>query len=127
MQYVCLAYYDLEKFKAMPPSEMQAIVKQCRQHDEALHATGKVSLVASLSMPDQWKTIRPRDGKPMVSDGPFSEAKELVGSFFLIDADSMDEAVRVASLHPAAQLGEQMGWGIDVRECTSCRAKEMAG
>ncbi|MDQ8020684.1 MAG: YciI family protein [Moraxellaceae bacterium] len=117
MKYLCLAYYDLDKFKALTPTDMQALGAQCKTHDEALRASGKASAHASLSMPDQWKTIRPRGGKPMVSDGPFSEAKELVGSFFLIDADSIDEAVRIASLHPAAQVGEALGWGLDVRPC----------
>jgi hypothetical protein len=59
--------------------------------------------------------IRPRNGKPMVTDGPFMETKEHVGGFFIIDAENLDEAVRIASLHPAAHLGEHAGWGIEVR------------
>ena len=43
------------------------------------------------------------------------ETKEQIGSFFLIEAADMQEAVRIASLHPAALLGEELGWGIEIR------------
>ena len=65
----------------------------------------------------QWQlafALRPRNGKPAVTDGPYAEARELVGGFFIIEAADKDEAVRVASLHPAAALGESVGWGIEV-------------
>jgi hypothetical protein len=117
MKYLCLAYYDVEKFQALPQAELDAIVKECRSHDEALHKTGKVTVVASLTMPQEWKSIRPRNGKPVVTDGPFTEAKEMVGAFFIVEAKDMDEAIEVASKHPAAHLGESVGWGIDVRAC----------
>ena len=51
----------------------------------------------------------------MVSDGPFVETKERVGGLFLIEARDLNDAIRVASLHPAAHLGEQLGWGIEIR------------
>jgi len=117
MKYLCLAYYDLEKFQALPQAEMDAIVKECRSHDEALRQTGKVTVTASLSMPQEWKSIRPENGRPVVTDGPYAEAKELVGAFFIVEAKDMSEAVEVASMHPAAHLGESVGWGIDVRAC----------
>lgn len=50
-----------------------------------------------------------------MTDGPFLETKEQLGSFFVIEADSMEEAVEVASLHPAAIFGEEYGFGIEVR------------
>ena len=65
----------------------------------------------------QWQlafALRPRNGKPAVTDGPYAEARELVGGFFIIEAADRDEAVRVASLHPAATLGESVRRGIEV-------------
>ena len=59
--------------------------------------------------------MRPRKGKVSITDGPFTETKEQVGAFFIIEARDLDEAVRVASNHPAAHLGEQVGWGLEVR------------
>lgn len=117
VKYLCLGHYDEEKFNALPNEELQALVKKCRAHDAALLATGKVLLVGSLSMPQYWKSIRPGGTKPTVTDGPFAEAKELVGAFFIVDARNMDEAVEIAAKHPAANLGAHVGWGIDVRAC----------
>jgi len=59
--------------------------------------------------------VRPRNGKPSITDGPFIETKEQVGGFFIIEARDLNEAIRVAWKHPAANLGEQVGWGIEVR------------
>ena len=117
MKYLCLGYYDVEKFKAVSPAELDAIVKQCASHDDELRQTDKVIVNASLSMPEEWKSIRPRKGKPIVTDGPFTEAKEVVGAFFIVEANDMAEAVEIASKHPAARLGEAVGWGVEVRAC----------
>ncbi len=69
---------------------------------------------ASLEGPQTTFALRPRSGKPQLTDGPYAEAKEMVGGFFIIEAADREEAVRVASLHPAATLGESVGWGIEV-------------
>lgn len=111
MKYLCLAYYDPQKMGAMPPAERQAMVSQCPPLDAQLKATGHLVLSASLGGPAL--CLRPRGGKPQVTDGPYTEAKEMVGGFFIIEAADRDEAIRIASLHPAATLGEQAGWGIE--------------
>ena len=63
---------------------------------------------------DSWTTLRPRNGKTHVSDGPYTESKEVVGGLFIIEADSADEALRIASMHPAATLGEETGWAVEL-------------
>jgi hypothetical protein len=115
MKYLCLAYYDTEKFNAMPKAEFDAIVSQCPAFDAGLRNSGHLIVQASLGASNQTTTVRPRNGKPTVTDGPFTETKELVGGFFIIEALDLNEAIRVASKHPAAHLGEQVGWGIEVR------------
>ena len=117
MKYLCLGYYDQEKFNALPNEELEVIVKKCRAHDTALLATGKVTAIGSLSMPQYWKSIRPGGDTPRITDGPFVEAKEMVGAFFIVDAKNLNEAVAIASKHPAANLGANIGWGIEVRAC----------
>ena len=114
VKYLGLAYYNPEKFAAMAPDDVQALVSQCPPMDEKMRATGKVLVSASLSEPKDWMTLRPRGGKPQISDGPYTEAKEMVGGLFIIEAGSRDEAVRLASMHPAASLGESGGWGIEL-------------
>lgn len=114
MQYLGLAYYNPEKFAALSPADMQALASQCPALDERMRATGKVRVVGSLAEPGRWVTLRPRGGKPQVTDGPFAEAKEMVGGLFIIEAADRDEAVRLAAMHPAAQLGEAVGWAVEL-------------
>lgn len=71
--------------------------------------------MGSLQPPARSITVRPRAGRTTVTDGPFSETKELVGAFFIVDAADREEATRIASLHPAAHLGEEIGWGVEIR------------
>lgn len=115
MKYLCLAYYDAQKFEALTAEERSAIEGQCPQHDAALRATGKVLMQGSLGMPETGASIRPRGGKPSTTDGPFIETHEQIGGMFILEASSLAEAVKVAVKHPAAVLGEQVGWGIEVR------------
>jgi hypothetical protein len=114
MKFLCLAYYNPKAFEAMAPADVQALVSQCPAKDAELKATGKLLVSASLDGPVPTFALRPRNGKPHLTDGPYAEAKEMVGGFFIIEAEDKDEAVRVASLHPAATLGEAVGWGIEV-------------
>jgi hypothetical protein len=113
-KYLCLAYYDPTAFAAMPPAEVQALVSQCPAKDEELRATGRLVVSASLGGPEAAIVVRPRGDRPSVTDGPYTEAKEMVGGFFIIEAADREEAIRVASLHPAATLGEQVGWGLEL-------------
>ena len=115
MKFLCLGYYDEKKFDALPKDEVDALVRNCRAHDEALHRSGRLIAVASLGPTRATKSVRPKQGKALVTDGPFAETKEQIGAFFIIEAHDLDEATEVASLHPAARLGENVGWAIEVR------------
>jgi len=114
MKYLCLAYYEPEKMGAMAPAELKAMVSQCPPRDAQLKASGHLRVSASLGGPESVISVRPTGDQPRVTDGPFTESKELVGGFFIIEAADRDEAVRIASLHPAATLGQQAGWGIEL-------------
>jgi hypothetical protein len=114
MKYLGLAYFTAEKFAALAPDQVKAMVSQCPALDGKMRATGKVLVSASLGDRDGWRTLRPRNGKTIVSDGPYTEAKEVVGGLFIIEADSLDEALGIASMHPAARLGEEGGWTVEL-------------
>ncbi len=114
MKYLGLAYFTPEKFAAMTPGEVEALVSQCPALDEKMRATGKMLVSASLGDADGWRTLRPRNGRTHFTDGPYAESKEMVGGLFIIEADSLDEALRIASMHPAAQLGEEGGWAVEL-------------
>jgi hypothetical protein len=126
MKFLALAYYHEKTFEKTTPEEMKAIIAQCEPLDKALNATGKMELVASLAATKDTVSVRPRNGKPSVTDGPYVETKEQLGSFFLLEAKDMQEAIQLASMHPAANLGENMGWGIEIRPVEFCRAQTIA-
>lgn len=114
MKYLGLAYFTPEKFGAMAPHDVKALVSQCPPLDEKMRATGKVLVSASLGDLDTWKTLRPSRGRTHISDGPYTETKEVVGGLFIIEADSPEEALRIAAMHPAATLGEEGGWAVEL-------------
>jgi len=114
MKYLGLAYFTPERFAAMTPDEVKALVSQCPELDEKMRATGKVLVSASLGDLENWRTLRPRGGKTRISDGPYTESKEVVGGLFIIEADNQEEALRIASMHPAATLGEAGGWAVEL-------------
>jgi hypothetical protein len=114
MRYLCLGYYDPEAFDALSEEDRAAVGAECAPCDRELHATGRVVSVASLKHGTH-VVLRPSDSGTSVTDGPYAEAKELVGSFFIVEADDLDEAVRIASLHPAARVRADLGFAVEVR------------
>ncbi|MGZ8197317.1 MAG: YciI family protein [Burkholderiales bacterium] len=115
MKYLCLAYYDPGKFEALSKGEVEALLSQCPAHDQELRKSGHLIVQASLGAVSASTTLRPKNGKPSVTDGPYTETKEQVGGFFIIEARELNDAIRVASMHPAALLGEHVGWAVEVR------------
>lgn len=115
MKFLCLGYLNEAEFDAVPESEKAEILKTCFAQCIPFRATGKVVEEEGLHASSRARTIRPKNGKPTVTDGPFIDTKEQIGAFFVIEADNFDEAIAVASLHPAALMGEEYGFGIEVR------------
>lgn len=124
MRFLLLAYGNQEACEALSEEEMRALGERCMAFDEELQATGKVVSADSL----EWEaaSLRLRGGKLAVTDGPFLDTKDLVGGVLVIEAEDLDEAIRVASLHPAARIGEELGWGIELRPFGGCKPKELA-
>jgi hypothetical protein len=81
-------------------------------YDTELAGNRRVQFYAGLT--EGGKIIRHRAGERVVTDGPFIESKE-IGGVFVVEADDLDDAVRLASLHPAARMGEELGWYVAVR------------
>jgi hypothetical protein len=115
MKFLCLGYLDEAKFSAVPEGKRSAILNECFAQCVPFRATGKVAIEEGLHGTSSAKTIRPKNGSPTVSDGPFIDTKEQLGAFFVIEADTIEEAIAVASLHPGALMGEEYGFGIEVR------------
>jgi hypothetical protein len=127
MKYLCLAYYDEKKFETLTEADMAAIRRECGPLDEDLQRSGHLLEVGSLAATKDSVSLRPRNGKAIVIDGPFAESKEQVGSYFLIEARDRNEAIQMASKHPAARLNEHLGWGVEIRPIEVCRVEVTAG
>lgn len=113
MKYLCLAYGDQKRMEALSKAQFEALKEKCQAYDAELRATGQ--LVDAQSLEWAVTTIRTKAGKRVVTDGPFVETKEKVGGLIVIEARDLNDAIRVASMHPAAHLGEELGWAIEVR------------
>jgi hypothetical protein len=80
---------------------------------DAILKSGELITTQALADPSQSVVVRVRGGQPVVTDGPYLEAKEHLGGFYLIDCDSMERAVELAALIPDAKFD---GMGIEVRQ-----------
>ena len=115
MKFLCMGYFMPEKMDAQPKEKIEEIMNECQPHLEHFYESGKVTMDAGLSV--ETKSLKRKKGKVTVTDGPFAETKELIGSVFMVEAENMDEAIELASLHPTTQLniGEELGWRIEIR------------
>jgi len=115
MKYLCLAYGEEKKYAAMSKAELEEMGVKCKTQDEELHQGGHLALIASLTPTRSATTLRPLNGKTVLYDGPYAETKEQLGGFFILEARDLNEAIQVASKHPAARLGENMGCALEIR------------
>ena len=115
MIFLCMGYFNSEKMHARPSAEIEALMAECQPHTEKLYQSGRVLVDAGLE--SEIKNLRRVDGKVIVTDGPYTETKELIGSIFIFEAENMDEAIELASIHPTTQVtkGEEFGWRIEIR------------
>lgn len=105
MKYLLLIYTDASKIEALPAGEFETRMRGCLEHADELRAAGTLHDSQQLQPPATARTLRVRDGRSSVLDGPFAETKEMLAGFNLIEADSFDEAVRIAAEFPWASTG----------------------
>ena len=110
MKFLCMAYESEQPFNDMTEEEWRSLRQETLDYVESLRESGHLVLTHPLKSARTARTVRVRNGDVAVTDGPFAEAKEHIGGFFLIEAESQDEAVRIASRWPSARIG-----GIEVR------------
>lgn len=105
MKYLCLAYEEQRVLDDLTHAEWQALREETLAYVDSLRARGRLIDTQPLQSAATAATVRVRNGKVAVTDGPFAETKEQIGGFFLVEADSLDDAVRIASDWPSARLG----------------------
>jgi hypothetical protein len=102
MQYMLMIYMDEQ---ALTETERQECYMESAQLAHQLHARGQYLTCAPLHPTSTATTVRMRDGKRLVTDGPFAETREQFGGYYLIDAKDLDEAIGIAARIPGARVG----------------------
>ena len=103
MKYMLLIYLD-EK-NPLPEEERQACYKEATELAHELHRSGKYLGANPLEPTSMATSVRVRDGKRLITDGPFAETREQLGGYFLIEAKDLDEALAIAARIPVARTG----------------------
>lgn len=115
MSYMLLIIEPAGQRATRSEAEGREAYAQMQRFGEALRAQGKLKAVESLASQAGAVRVRQRDGRTLLIDGPFTEAKEMVGGFFLLDGVTRDEAVAIAGQCPAA------AWAtVEVRALAPC-------
>jgi hypothetical protein len=105
VEYVLLIYGDESSWSHLPPDDQQAMYEEYFALAGDLRAEAKLKSSNELHSVTSATTIAVRDGETIVSDGPFAETKEVLGGYFVIEADSLDEAIEWAARIPTARTG----------------------
>ncbi len=105
MKYLCLVYHEETKIDALPQSEYDAIVREVLDYREELRQSGHYIASSPLQPVQAAMTLRVRNGRMSITDGPFAETREQLGGFYLIEARDLNDAIRVASKMPPTRLG----------------------
>jgi len=112
MKYLCLVYGEEQKIQTMDD-------RHCVAYDAAIRASGHCIASEALQPVRTATTVRVREGKVSITDGPFAETKEQLAGFYLIDAENLDEAIRIAAGIPPAGVGS-----IEVRPVRQLAGRE---
>jgi hypothetical protein len=106
MKYLCLILLDEKNLDALSKSESESLNDESLAYDDVLRKSGHFVAAQALQSVAAAKTLRVRNGKVFITDGPFAEAREQVGGFILIEAKDLNDAILVASKIPVARLGD---------------------
>jgi hypothetical protein len=98
MKYLCLVYLDEKRLPELDDED-------CVAYDSAIRNSGHCLASEALESVQTATTVRVREGKVAVTDGPFAETKEQLAGFYMIEAKDLDEAIRIASGIPPARVG----------------------
>jgi hypothetical protein len=102
MKYMLLIYLDEN---ALSEGERQACYAESSALAHELKASGKYIAASPLQPTDTATSVRVREGRRLVTDGPFAETREQLGGYYLVDADDLDDAIRIAARIPMARKG----------------------
>jgi hypothetical protein len=109
VKYLCMVIVDEKRLNAMSENDLQALDDESLEYDGSLKKRGHFLAAQALEV-EAATTVRTRNGKVSITDGPFAETNEQIGGFILIEARDLNEAIQLASGIPGGRLG-----GVEVR------------
>ena len=105
MKFMLLIYHDESSWDSLTQTERQDVYREYRELIEELQPKGTYLVGDELQPTLTAQTVRVREGKPLVTDGPFAETREQLGGFFLIETADIEEAKAIAARIPSARTG----------------------
>jgi hypothetical protein len=105
MKFICLVYAEPTALSGLSPAEQEALDRDSLAYDQKLANDGHFIAASALEGVRTARSVRVRSGKPLVTDGPFAETKEVLCGFIFIEAADADEALRIAEGIPMARHG----------------------
>jgi hypothetical protein len=121
MKYMLLIYHDEQAWDSLSEAERQQIYLEFRKLRGELETKGQFVTGSQLQPITTATSVRVRDGKELVTDGPFAETHEQLGGYFLVEAKDLDEATSIAARIPSARTGT-----IEVRPLVEMAAQAPA-
>ena len=107
MQYMLLIYLDEQ---SLTDAQRNECYRESAQFAHQLNAKGQYLAAAPLHPTSTATSVRVQDGRRLVTDGPFAETREQLGGFFMVSANNLDEAIKIAEGIPAGRWG-----GVEIR------------
>ena len=104
MKFICFGWVDPAKVAAMSQDACDAHINQCFDYDDLLRTDGHILAGQALQPATTARSLRPRDGRLLVTDGPFAETKEFIGGILILEARDIDQAAELMSRHPGLQV-----------------------
>ena len=115
MKYLCLVYGEESALQKMDDAH-------CLEYDQSIRDSGHCISSEALESTSTATTVRVRNGKLSITDGPFAETKEMLAGFYLVEARDLDEAIKLAAKIPPAEVGS-----IEVRPIRPIRESPRRG
>lgn len=105
MKFICLGYLDESMWQDISDEEAMQLMEKCFAYDDVLRRGGHFIGGEALASAGQAVTLRKNNGKLKITDGPFSETKEVLGGILLLEARDMQQAIELMSAHPGVGVG----------------------
>jgi hypothetical protein len=105
MKFMLIVHHDEAVFEKIEKEKRQQMLAESIELTHQLHAAGQYLSASPLQSAATAVMVRVREGKPLVTDGPFIETREQIAGYFLVNAQDLNEAVRIATRVPGARIG----------------------